>query len=395
MKYANEAVSFFAFGGVHPAPQVNTCHAFLDSDGTRRQVEKTLCEVSDRYRTKKDALPLAKAEVGRLNRPESGGSAQTIAHFVESVYLPFVDEKKRPATANGYHKTWEMYLRDRIGKVRLVEFEPKHAAKLLDALVERGLGRHTVHHVRSLLSAIFKRAIREGLVKWNPIREVTVETPETRETPHYTIKEMQGVLRALANYPQAQLAMALAFIGLRPSEIMALRWEDIGWQENDGETARVLKVQRSYWRGTIAPCKNKNSRRAVALGATVEGLLEKYRQEYPSDSGYILENSLGDPLDLHALSRKVIRPVLAEYGLEWKQYYAGRRGAETEMNRHTQGNSQVTSHHFGHSKEVADAHYVKPIPRETRKAALALDAALAKTILRDKQGMSLTARASK
>lgn len=372
-----------------------TFRYYADFDGTRRQVEKTLCEFSDKYRLKKDVLSRAKVEIARLNRPESGGSSQTIAAFVESVYLPFVDEKKRPATANGYHKTWEMYLRDRVGKVRLTEFEPKHAAKVLDGLVERGLGRHTVHHVRSLLSAIFKRAIREGHVKWNPIREVTVETPETPETPHYTIKEMQAVLRSLANYPQAQIAMALAFIGLRPSEIMALRWEDIGWQENDGEAVRVLKIQRSYWRGTVAPCKNMNSRRAVALGATVEGLLEKYRQDYPSDSGYILENSLGDPLDLHALSRKVIRPVLAEHGLEWKKYYAGRRGAETEMNRHTKGNSQITSHHFGHSKEVADAKYVKPIPEETRKAALALDAALIKAVSRDKQGMSLTARASK
>jgi len=67
------------------------------------------------------------------------------------------------------------------------------------------------------------------------------------------------------------------------------------------------------------------------------------------------------------------------------------------MNRHTRGNSQVTSHHFGHSKEVADAHYIKPIPEETRKAALALDAALAskKLVLRDKQGMSLTAGSAK
>jgi len=371
-----------------------TFRYYTERDGNRVQTEKTLCEVSDEYRSKKDVLPLAKAEIERLNAPQSGGSRSSIAGFVESVYLPFVDEKKRPATANGYRKTWELYLRDSIGKVRLTDFEPKHAAKLLDALVERGLGRHTVHHVRSLLSAIFKRAIREGLVKWNPIREVTVETPETPETPHYTIKEMQAALRALANYPQAQLAMALAFIGLRPSEIMALRWEDLGWQENDGEAVRVLKVQRSYWRGTIAPCKNKNSRRAVALGATVEGLLENYRRDYPSESGYVLENSLGDPLDLHALSRKVIRPVLAEHGLEWKKYYAGRRGAETEMNRHTKGNSQVTSHHFGHSKEVADAKYVKPIPQETRKAALALDAAL-KSGLRDNQGMSLTAQSSK
>ena len=58
-------------------------------------------------------------------------------------------------------------------------------------------------------------------------------------------------------------------------------------------------------------------------------------------------------------------------------YHSGRCEAETEMQRYTNGNSQITSHHFGHSKEVADAHYTKPIPDETKKAALAFDAALA------------------
>jgi hypothetical protein len=81
-----------------------------------------------------------------------------------------------------------------------------------------------------------------------------------------------------------------------------------------------------------------------------------------------------------ALAKDVIRPTFAAAGLEWKGYYGGRRGAETEMNRYTKDNSQITSHHFGHTKAVADAHYIKPIPEETQIAALALDNALRETI---------------
>jgi len=96
--------------------------------------------------------------------------------------------------------------------------------------------------------------------------------------------------------------------------------------------------------------------------------------------GFLLENTLGMPLDLDALARDVIKPTFAASGLEWKGYYAGRRGSETEMNRYTNGNSQITSHHFGHTKAVADAHYIKPIPEETKVAALALDSTLRETI---------------
>lgn len=109
-------------------------------------------------------------------------------------------------------------------------------------------------------------------------------------------------------------------------------------------------------------------------------ILSEYRDSQPSQNGFVLENGKGDMLDLKDLARRLIRPTFKESGLNWKGYYAGRRGAETEMNRYTNGNSQITSHHFGHTKAVADAHYMKPIPEETKVAALALDSALGDTV---------------
>src|SRR5438874_1501042 len=111
-----------------------TFRYYTERDGNRVQTEKTLCEVSDEYRTKKDVLPLAKTEIERLNAPQSGASRSSIVGFVESVYLPFVDEKKRPATANGYRTLWNSYLKAHFGKMRLAEYEPKYAAKFLDGL---------------------------------------------------------------------------------------------------------------------------------------------------------------------------------------------------------------------------------------------------------------------
>ena len=169
--------------------------------------------------------------------------------------------------------------------------------------------------------------------------------------------------------------MALAFIGLRPSEIKGLKREDIDL------SAGVLRVCRSAWHSSINEGgKGKNSVRDVTLGSTVVSILRAHMETERSQRGFLLENSLGMPLDLDALARDVIRPMFAASGLEWKGYYGGRRGAETEMNRYTNGNSQITAHHFGHTKAVADAHYIKPIPEETKIAALALDSTLRETI---------------
>jgi len=70
-------------------------------------------------------------------------------------------------------------------------------------------------------------------------------------------------------------------------------------------------------------------------------------------SSAIFENQRNKPIQPDALEGRVIRPALDRVGVGWKGFYAGRRGSETEMNRTTNGNSQITSHLFGHTKAVA------------------------------------------
>jgi hypothetical protein len=55
---------------------------------------------------------------------------------------------------------------------------------------------------------------------------------------------------------------------------------------------------------------------------------------------------------LAKLIRDSIRPTLKAHGYEWKQMYAGPRGAVTETNRYTKGNTQVAAYLFGHTPEI-------------------------------------------
>ena len=297
----------------------------------------------------------------------------TIIDFVDTVYLPWVREQKRASTQNGYQKIWDRHLREHFGQTLLRDYTPGIATRFLTELARRGMGVNAVSHVRALMSGIFKHAAALEYVTTNPIHEAKVlVTPRAaKETPHYTVQEMGSALSGLQGQPEARVAMALAFLGLRPSEIHGLRWEDVDL------VGGVLHIRRSAWRQIINEGgKSKRSVRDVTLGPTVSGILEAYRHSRRSPSGFVLENTAGNPLDLYKLAREIIRPVFVIIGIEWKGYYGGRRGAETEMNRYTNGNSQITAHHFGHTKEVADTYYIKPLPDETRIAALAFDAAI-------------------
>lgn len=82
---------------------------------------------------------------------------------------------------------------------------------------------------------------------------------------------------------------------------------------------------------------------------------------------------MGQALNTSGLAKLIrdSRPTLKVHGYEWKQMYAGRRGAVTETNRYTKGNTQVAAYLFGHTPEIEAKNYLKELPDETRKAALA------------------------
>jgi hypothetical protein len=69
--------------------------------------------------------------------------------------------------------------------------------------------------------------------------------------------------------------------------------------------------------------KGKSSVRDVTLGPTVIAILKEHMEAERSQRVFLLENSLGVPLDLGALAKDVIRPTFAAAGLEWKGYYGG------------------------------------------------------------------------
>src|SRR5713101_710748 len=77
----------------------------------RKQRSAKLADVSDRYRTKADVRPLLAEKLRPINegrtRPES---TLAVAEFVESHYLPFVEENYKPSTVAGYKTLWRIYL---------------------------------------------------------------------------------------------------------------------------------------------------------------------------------------------------------------------------------------------------------------------------------------------
>jgi hypothetical protein len=82
----------------------------------------------------------------------------TVGDFVGRVYLPWIDQHKRPSTAKGYRDIWEDHLKSLCAQVWLKDTRTYHVQGWLDQIGAGNLSRNTLKHIKSVVSAIFTLA---------------------------------------------------------------------------------------------------------------------------------------------------------------------------------------------------------------------------------------------
>jgi integrase len=111
----------------------------------------------------------------------------------------------------------------------------------------------------------------------------------------------------------------LAETGLRWSEAVALRWQDLAL---DGSRP---KVRRALVRGRYGPPKSKHARRDVPVSADlVADLRARRRRRSGRDEDLVFASATGTPLDHSNLMRRTLRPVAEEVGAPWAGFHTFR-----------------------------------------------------------------------
>jgi integrase len=328
-----------------------------DGQPTRVQRSEFLCDRDKTFysadcravKTKRDEYML------RVNNQRPGAEI-SIVDFWTGVYLPFAEKNLRESTVHGYKQTWNQHLKTHFGESTLRGYTTAAHSRFLTALVDT-YGRRTLNHIRATASALFSHALNLGYCDVNPIKGAKAlgRIREPKPTEHYTLKEAEAVLNALVDRPDAQLLFALCFfLGLRPSEAIALQWTDID--------AENIHIRRSCVRGVVGNCKTPESMAPLPLIRPVAVLLSVWKPQCLASADSWLFPRVGHHggavTDLRHFCRKVIRPILAEKEVVWKGLYAGRRGAGTALVELT-GNLVAAQELLRHKSLTTTAQFYK------------------------------------
>lgn len=88
-------------------------------------------------------------------------------------------------------------------------------------------GNVAKRHAASLLSSIFKFAMRRGYVKWNPALIAERPKKAKRKIVYPATPAEIEAIRAKLDDESKLLVSLMAYQGLRPQEALGLRWEDV------------------------------------------------------------------------------------------------------------------------------------------------------------------------
>jgi integrase len=339
-------------------------------DGTVRQVHRSrkLTKATGSYQTKRAAEGLAEKTLRPLNDGVLvAESTMTLNRFMETVYLPYAERQKRRSTFIGYRNMWKRYIKPD-GDRALRELRTFECEQMLTSIARNhDLCRSTLGHIKHFLGGAFRYARRQGMLDSpNPMREV--EIPRARpagETHAYSLEEEVRMLAILPEAAATIVAVA-AFTGARKGEIRGFLWEGY-----DGFT---IEVKQSVWRNQVGEPKREKSKGTIPVVAQLKLFLDRHRDRSGNPTGgFIFRNPLGNPLNLDALVREVIRPALEAEKIPWYGWHAFRRGLATNLHR-LGVSDKVIQQILRHANVTTTINiYVKMVTRDAEEAMKKLE----------------------
>jgi len=149
-------------------------------------------------------------------------------HFAQMPDTTWTIAKKRHYTN---------YLKNSLGSKKVTTIKQMHIKECIKAQQELGLSIRTAKTTIEILNPLFKEAIANRLITFNPCDGIKLKLPKTKKTVLHASNELSTILKTISeifkNDPYYLSFYLLAISGKRKSEILHLRWENINFDKDN------------------------------------------------------------------------------------------------------------------------------------------------------------------
>ncbi len=306
----------------------------MDDGRTVRLSARTREEVASKLQALQADLLTGRAALDRTQTV-----AGLLTYWLEEV-LPARGSVHSTNTIDKHGHIVRKHLIPGLGKYRLADLKADHIERFYRSKAER-YARSTLVEMRTTLSLALTYAERHEMVGRNVARiaELPAKTKPKAERRSLTHKEATALLQAVKDHRLEALVITAIMLGLRPGELLGLRWEDVDLDGGVLHVRQTLKVTNDPSkpkgeRQTLAlgPTKTKASRRSLGLPTPVVAALRHHKgrqsaerlaagPEWANDLGLVFTTASGRPINPAGLRHYFERwGKAAGIGGDWKPY---------------------------------------------------------------------------
>ena len=205
-------------------------------------------------------------------------------------------------------------------------------------------------NIFSSASVIFERAIEDEWITQNPVTAISKKIKVTKKiVDPFTVVERDQILDNLNEDHQVLFYLIRFYMGLRPGEVIALRWSDY----RNGEFA----VTKTRSRGGEQPPKN-NLERSVPVHPKVEAALKKTVRQLKNN--HIITNAFGDQYASPVNLARAFSTVTERLKLRYRSPYACRHTCASMMLSAGMAPA-LCAEYLGHTQQMFFSKYAKLI----------------------------------
>jgi integrase len=197
---------------------------------------------------------------------------QTVGEYLERWFETSVRGSVRESTYESYRRQVSRYVVPAIGGVKLKSLSAIHIQGMYRSMLDRGLSARTVQYTHAVLHRALKQAMRWGLVLRNVCEDVNRPQLKRDEIQPLDRDQTRRLLQAAKDDRLYALYVVAVTAGLRPGEILALRWNDVDLE------AGTLRINRALSDNEFAAPKTPRSRRKIELSNTARVALRAHRK---------------------------------------------------------------------------------------------------------------------
>lgn len=230
------------------------------------------------------------AKPGRTGQREANAKAdawldkglQTRKKTVDSAYEEFLERARKVTSMSNWRpmeSRWRTWIEPRIGRRRLESLTVAHVQAILDDAKAAGRSRKLISNIMGDLNSFFKFARQAGYTTFVPdglaVPAGAPKPPKSILQPTDIVKLMNStdtMFRGKAVPDELVHVYRLAVLtGLRPGELLGLRWSDV-----QGNTVTVRGAINIYGERTRG--KNDNAVRSFEMTALVSQEMDAQRE---------------------------------------------------------------------------------------------------------------------